>query len=290
MKKMTQRAHASVLAYQKRSSSGLFTGTLTHPAGAHKHTVFMPGCALASHSPKLVKTIYQHLNQRLPGLGLLQQCCANPVLSVGDMDNFALYYNKFERERTTHSLHTIITACPNCYMTIKKFSPNLTIRSLYEVLPEVGIPSRDHSAMPPAALHDPCPIRKEAAIHAGVRNLLEQMRYPFEEFGLNRTQTVCCGSGGMLEMIDYARALAKMRLRCAQTECDVIISYCQTCVESLGKGGKRGLHLLDLIFSENMAANFTQPAQWPLRRWVNRYRSKLSTGSFRSGKRAGEAS
>ena len=278
--KPVRQAPRSVLAYQHWSSSPLFTSILTHKKGAYRRTVFMPGCALASYSPWLVHTTYAHLSRALPGLGLVQHCCANPVLSTGDTAQFAYYYGKLEQELEKKELDTVIAACANCQVTLQSASPNLKVRSLYEVLLETGIPQRDYHTLPPAVLHDPCPIRQEAALHASVRSLLRQMRCPFEEFPRNRAHTLCCGSGGMLALTNPDRALAMMRRRAAQSAREVAISYCQSCVASLTRGGKRGWHLLDLVFGE-LPPDFVQPKQSPLRRWLNRYLSKRATWSLR---------
>lgn len=280
------KGQAAILGYQKRSSSGLFTSTLALPNGAFKRAAFMPGCSLASYSPHLVALVHAFLQSRMPGIGLLQQCCAKPAHSLDDSGIFKHYYGKLQQELEHHGLDTVITACENCYVTLQATSPGLTVRTLYEVLAETGIPARDYSAMPPAALHDPCPTRKETALHDSVRELLTRMRYPFEEFALNRERTICCGSGNMLELTNPERALAMMRKRCGQTSHAVLISYCQTCVEAFNKGGKRGVHLLDLIFNENMRPDFAQPRQGFLRRWVNRYRAKrlaCNRGNYKGG-------
>ncbi len=252
------------------SSAGLFSATLSHPTGAWKHAAFMPGCALASSSPHLVRAVYDHLSRSLPGMGLLLQCCAAPALS--DTELFARRHAGLEREMEAQGLDTIVTACAQCYATLKKTSPHLNLRSLYAILLETGVPDRDHSAMPLAALHDPCPTRGEQALHRQVRALLAGMRYPWEEFGLNRERTLCCGNGGMLALRDPRKARAMARARCAQTECGVVVSYCQACVDAMRTGGKQGLHLLDLIFSETPRATRSMPGT--ARRWLNRYRLK----------------
>lgn len=283
----TDSRRAAVLAYQKRSSARLFSAVITHNGGNWRNAALMPGCALAAYSPSLIKSVYGHLGSHMPGIGIVLECCAKPGLHTGNRADFTPFYAKLEEQLKLHRLDTVITACANCYMTLKRFSPGLTVRSLYEVLLKTGIPERDYSAMPPAALHDPCPTRRESVLHGSVRGLLELMKYPFEEFPLNRGQTVCCGCGGMLALKDPARALAQMRKRCAQTGSGIIISYCQSCAEAMTRGGKRGWHLLDLIFNESLSPGFVQPRQGTLRRWVNRYRSKRMVSKL-SASSAGE--
>ena len=269
----TKRAPAAVLRYQRLASSRLFTGTLALTEGECRHSAFMPGCALASYSPSLVKAVYAHLRRHYPGMGLLMHCCANPVCSVGDTDAFSVYYARLEHTLEGNGLDTVITACANCYRTLKKFSPRLTVRSLYDVLLETDMPPRDYSAMPPAALHDPCPLRGERAVHDSVRQLLGRMRYPFEEFSRNREHTVCCGCKAMLPLTHPQAALARTRRRCAQSHPDTIVSYCQSCVQAFTRGGKKGIHILDLLLGCEVRPGFAQPRQGTPRRWWNRFQA-----------------
>lgn len=264
---------------------------LSRTEGACRHTVFMPGCALAAASPGLLGEIHAHLSRHLPGMGLLLRCCATPVYSVGDMETFTRYHDELVRLLETQGIHTVITACGNCYATLKATIPGLTVRSLYEVLCDTGIPRRDYRAMPPAALHDSCSIRMEAGVQDSVRELLRIMKYPFEEFPLNRARTVCCGNGAMLPLRDGEMADKLAHVRRAQTVCGVIVCYCQACADRLAGEGKRTLHLLDLAFGEPRP-DFMQKGAGRIGRWLNRYRAKRLISELRHEKepvRSGQA-
>jgi len=269
--------YRSILFHQKNSFSKLFTAKTTFHDGRYANMAFMPGCALSSYSPKLVNKIYKYLNGAMPGINVLQQCCGQPTRIVGDMQRFHTLYSRLEGDIQGMKADTIITACENCYMSLKEFSPNIKVVSLYEVLADIGIPKEKenfYKNFEKVALHDPCPTRNEKNLQDSVRRLLDLLGVPYEEFKKNRAKTECCGSGGMLELTNKNLALDQMRSRVNQTSCNTIISYCQSCAESMNKGGKNGLHILDLIFSKTDGTYFKQKKNGLIGKWYNRYKSK----------------
>lgn len=269
--------YKAILFHQKNSFSKLFTAKTKFSKGEYKNMAFMPGCALSSYSPLLVQKIYTHLQNVLPGINILQQCCGQPTRIVGDMKRFSSLYSKLEADVQSMQAQTIVTACENCYMSLKTYSPHLKVVSLYEILAQFGIPKdKEHAfgAFAPVALHDPCPTRNQKALHVSVRELLAKMDLKIEEFKHNREKTECCGSGGMLELTNPKLALEQMYKRAHQTKCETIVTYCQSCAESMNKGGKNGVHILDLLFSDTIDVDFKQQKNSVLKKWYNRYRSK----------------
>jgi Fe-S oxidoreductase len=269
--------YKAVYFHQKSSFSKMFTAKTKFNVGEYRKMAFMPGCALSSYSPSLVHDIYVYLNSKMTGINMLQQCCGQPTRIVGDMTRFTEYYSKLSYDIDTMQVDTVITACENCYMSLKEFSPEVKVVSLYEVLADIGIPTdkinayKSHKSV---ALHDPCPTRHETSLHVSVRELLDKLGIDYEEFKNNRKKTECCGSGGMLELTNSKLALAQMNSRVNQTKCDTIISYCQSCAESMNRGGKNGIHILDLIFSQDAVDDFSQKKNNIVQKWYNRYKSK----------------
>ena len=269
--------YKGVLFHQKSSFSKLFTSKTKFKEGKYKHMAFMPGCALSSYSPKLVQKVYKHLQTILPGINIIQQCCGQPTEIVGDMKRFNQYYEKLQNDIKVMDSTTIVTACENCYMSFKRHSPNIKAVSLYEVLEQYGIPKDKigaYSFFESVALHDPCPTRDQEFLHKSVRNLLGVLGVDFKEFKYNRKKTQCCGSGGMLELTNPKLAIEQMENRANQTDCENIVTYCQSCSESMIKGGKNGFHILDLIFTQGVDSNFEQKQHGTISKWYNRYKSK----------------
>jgi len=243
---------------------------------------FMPGCALSSYSPRLIHTVFHYLQSKCSGMGIIQQCCGTPTRMMGDMTQFQTYHSKLERDLEKMGATTVVTACENCFMSLKTYVPHIKIVSLYSLLAQIGLPEHAkerHKNAPKMALHDPCPTRYEKEIHHDVRTLLMQIGLPYEEFKQNREKTLCCGSGGMLELTHSGLAHEQMRSRAHQTECESIVSYCQSCAESMSKGGKNGVHLLDLIF--NPAFAMKQEVPGTLKKWYNRFSSRQKISALK---------
>lgn len=248
----------------------------------YSHVAFMPGCALSSYSPKLVETIITHLQCVSPGIGVLMQCCGKPTRVLGDIPRFERFYNALERDIASLGATTIVTACENCYMSLKTHSPHVKTISLYEWLDQMGIPDINFEHAAPVALHDPCPTRLESELHKSVRALLDKMKLQYEEFKYNRDKTQCCGSGGMLDLTNSKLAKKQMISRAHQTERETIVTYCQECARSMSRGGKNGVHILDLLFTPQVAQSFKQPAQSSLASWINRYKTKYLIKNFKT--------
>jgi len=177
--------YKSILFHQKNSFSKMFTAKTKFTTGEYKNMAFMPGCALASYSPLLVQKIYTHLNDVLPGINMLQQCCGQPTRIVGDIKRFHKLYSKLEDDIDFMKVDTIVTACENCYMSLKEFSPDVKVISLYEVLVTYGIPKEKvnaYTSFEKVALHDPCPTRNEKSLHVSTRKLLDMIGLKYEEF------------------------------------------------------------------------------------------------------------
>lgn len=270
-KEINQR---SVEYHQHFSFSRLFTSDIQE---LQSDTVFFPGCALISYSPKLVEDTLRYLRELSPGIGYYNKCCGKPTRFMGDEHQFHRYYSSLDEEFDKKGIHRIITGCQNCFKTLQENSPGLEIISLWEYLGEKGIPkdrqgiARDLDLA--VTLHDPCPTRDETRIHDGARKILDQLGLDFQEMPDNRERTLCCGSGGMVPVTQNHIAREHMSRRASEAETDHIVTYCQECVESMRRGGKKSWHLLDLIFNERFQ-EIPQENSSGLTRWKNRFEGK----------------
>ena len=66
---------------------------------------------------------------------------------------------------------------------------------------------------------------------------------------------------------------AHMKRRANEAHTDYILTYCQECVESMRRGGKKSFHILDLLFDEDFL-NIPQENQAALSSWKNRLKGK----------------
>ncbi|MGL5693292.1 MAG: heterodisulfide reductase-related iron-sulfur binding cluster, partial [Peptostreptococcaceae bacterium] len=123
------------------------------------------------------------------------------------------------------------------------------------------------------SLHDPCPMRYEKEIHNDVRSILNELGIKVVEFDQNRENSECCGSGAMVRVTNLDVSMKQTNKRADQSKTDTIISYCESCCESMLSAGKKSLHILDFIFNEDVISKnkFTQDSTSVIHKWKMRY-------------------
>lgn len=265
--------------HQKNSFSKLFSAS-SKKSKEFSNTAFIPGCSLMSYSPEIVMKTYEYLQAIVPGIGIILKCCGNPTHTMGDKQGFEHYYSQLEEEIKRLKVTKIITTCPNCFITIKRNSPNLKITTLWDEMFEKGIPkgldNKYKNIDTVFSLHDPCPTRHESNTQVAVREIIEKMGITIKEFKFSKEQTLCCGAGAMVGVTNNILATKHMNKRAAEAPSEHILTYCESCAESLSCGERNAVHLLDLMFNEEMYSNlrFKQKQSNTTEKWVNRYRGK----------------
>ncbi|WP_313233580.1 (Fe-S)-binding protein [Tissierella praeacuta] len=265
---------SGVELHQKLSFSKLFTSDIQN---LQSDTIFFPGCGLLSYSPKIVENTYEYLRSKIDGIGIYTKCCGKPTAFMGKDEKFREYYSILEREFKDKNVKRIITGCQNCFMTIGNNSKDIEVISLWEVLANVGIPD-DRKGIGKTielefTIHDPCPTRDIDIIHSSIRNIVDDLGFKTEEMKYKKGRTLCCGSGGMVSVTQSKIAKSHTRRRAQEAKTEYIITYCQECVESMRRGGKKSYHILDLLFNEDFQ-HMEQKNQRLVIKWVNRYRGK----------------
>lgn len=269
-----------VKSHQKNSFSKLFRNQTNQGDVKENKRAFFPGCSLMAYSPELVMKTYGYLKNIYPNIELIVNCCGNPTHAIGDSAQFNEYYKTLEEQVEKTGIEELIVACPNCYQMISTKSPELKVTSIWLDIAKLGVPETvkgiGENLNISFAIHDPCPTRKETEIHEAVREILREIGVNIQEFKLCREKTLCCGAGGMVGITNKPIAMQQMQKRANQTTAPHIVSYCESCVESMIQGGKKAVHLLDLIFDETLYKRntFNQRKETSLKKWVNRYRMK----------------
>lgn len=265
--------------HQKSSFSKLFTGSFI-PSNCT--TVFFPGCSLSGYSSSIVSGTFDFLTGKIENLGLLITCCGKPSLDIGDKKSFNNDFKSVLHTLESNGIKKVIVACSNCYNTVKKYG-SVEVISLWEVLHSLGVPSKVKGIYKGSSfdvtLHDPCPIRNESQIHESIRSILNEIGLEFKEFEKNKEKTQCCGAGGMMMSTNRNVALKQMKHRAESTDSSHIISYCESCVQSMITGGKKSLHILDFLFNENIIqkSTNTQESKGLLSHWKERRKTRNIT-------------
>ncbi|WP_432407780.1 heterodisulfide reductase-related iron-sulfur binding cluster [Wukongibacter sp. M2B1] len=242
--------------------------------------VFIPGCSLPSYNPEAVKKTLEYLQEKLPGTGAILKCCGKPTKALGQVDKFKKRYAEFQQEVDRVGAEEIIVACQSCFLTMSEYSPNQKVTSLWELFPQIGLPKGavgiGKNSDIVFAVHDSCSTRNKSSIHDGIRWIIKELGYKIEEPPHTREKTRCCGFGGMVVPANPDLALRVMKRRTDEIESDYIVAYCAACRESMVKGGKKSVHILDLLFDGpwDSRSKFPEVPNSPITSWANRYKSK----------------
>jgi uncharacterized membrane protein YdjX (TVP38/TMEM64 family) len=165
----------------------------------------------------------------------------------------------------------VLVACPNCQVMFDTLGQGLKVRTVWEALDESGLQPEVVSGT--VTVHDPCVIRYSQTVHAGVRNLLKRQGLTVEEMDHTGRNTVCCGKGGGVDMLDSELAATWGELRKSEAAGRRIITYCAGCVQALG-GHTPTSHLVDVLFAPDQTlAGKKKGARAPFT-YLNRLRLK----------------
>lgn len=271
--------YSTIKFHQRNSYSNMFTGD--NIASRSSKKVFFPGCSLSGYNSNIVNKTYKYLCDKIEDLGILVTCCGKPSIDIGDIESFNKKFKSVIDKLKENNIEKIIVACSNCFNVLKEYT-DIKVVSLWEVLSEIGIPNNVkgiyvYSNMS-VALHDPCPTREEDSIHESIRYILNNIGLEYKEFDKNKRETQCCGAGGMMMCTNRNVALKQIDKRANQVDSDCVVSYCESCVNSMITGGKKGLHILDLLFNEDVIKGVknTQKNRGVLSHWIERRHSAKS--------------
>lgn len=242
--------------------------------------VFVPGCSLPSYHPEIVQKTLAYLQEKLPGTGAILKCCGKPTKALGQIDKFKTRYGQFQADVDRLNAEEIIVACQSCYKTMTIYSKAQKVISLWELIPLIGLPDgakgKGKNSDIVFVIHDSCPTREETGIHDGIRWILDELGYRYQEPPHTRENTQCCGFGGMVVPANPSLAQRVMDRRTAEMQSDYVVAYCAACRESMVKANKKAVHILELIFDnvKMSTSTFNGLASSPIESWKNRYKSK----------------
>ncbi len=273
--KMPPSAHDFALRDMLFSNSERFALNRNQPGAPTSDYVFFPGCQLSASAPEQVEQVYGYLRAKLPGrTGLMLGCCGAPAEWAGRDD---LLHGALAQLRANYQQlgrPTAILACSTCYQVFKTHLPEVQLLSLWEVLATFGLPAATAGAGAAVlAVHDPCTTRHEPQIQDSVRKILAQMGCQVEELPLSREKTECCSYGGLMWLAnpDLAKDVVRRRIEASPAD---FVTYCAVCRDFFASRGKRTLHLLDLVYGQDLDARAQRPGPGWSQRHENRSRLK----------------
>jgi Fe-S oxidoreductase len=265
--------HKGVQDYVRWGTSPTFTLSRPDAATGKAQQVFFPGCALSGRHPHLVKAAYAYLRQRLPHTGIMLNCCGAPSHFLGETTVFEQILAAVAAELKELGAGEIIAACPHCLYVFGEYLPQVKVRSIYEVIAELGVPPEVKGRGAVFNVHDPCGTRNNPRVHEAVRRVVSLAGHVWEEMPHNRERSICCGSGGMVPAVAPELARQTTVLRLAEAHHD-LITYCAACRARFATAGHPALHVLELVFNPGWPRAKASPPAGSLRRWWRRWRLK----------------
>ncbi len=248
-------------------------------------TVFWPGCGLAGTSPKIVtKTIRllnEHLNRKV---GLVLDCCFDPLYQLGDVDSVEDATNRIYDRLKKHTITHVITGCTNCGKILSQFLKDIKVEHIFEALySSSGNPLSNNFSTNPSSpslnfamtkggyrgvkkafgefyLHHPCPSFRFDGIGQYARTITKSTNN-------ENSRPSCCGHGGGLSSTsnDLSKTFSEKIIKASKG--NPVITYCMGCKGKLLREGQKAYHLLEFITS-------VKPIEKPVssgRKWVNRF-------------------
>lgn len=269
-KTLDEKAYSVILGYEKRGRSPLFSW-YGLPKGCD--TVFFPGCTLPGTRPAVTMSLFQKLQESIPRLGIVLDCCAKPSHDLGRGTYFTGAFKDIEDYLAGHGIRQILTACPNCTTIFKEYGQGFTVRTVYEVLKkEMRFPSFSGVGTT-FTVHDPCALRDDRLTHQAVRDLLSGMGHTIVEMKHHGNHTLCCGEGGTVSVANPRFAAAWTNQRNKETNGYFIATYCAGCAGRLNRKSPT-FHIADLLHDPQAVLNGKpKVAKAPFTYW-NRFRIK----------------
>jgi len=195
----------------------------------------------------------------LPG----ERCCGHDLLWSGDRDNF-LKLARLNRDAFhERGIEEIITACPECYTTLKRdyasrgIELDLKVTHLYEFLEqEIDKGAVDFKKLNKRlTFQDPCRLSRLENRPDLPRKLLNRLRpVAFTEMANWGTNAICCGNSAWIGCDAFSKALQVERLEDAHnTGSDILVTACPKCqihlscaMEDPFRGDDLKMDLMDL--------------------------------------------
>lgn len=241
---------------------------------------FLAGCSLSSSSPMAVEETLRYLKTVYPDISAVQKCCGMPTQNMGQEALFEGRCTSLEQDLQTLGTKELIVACPNCKKILDRRG-SVPTRSLWEVLPEIGIPEQQRGKGKDSdilfTIHDSCPARDNAPQMEGIRWLLREMGYRYVEAEASKEHTQCCGAGGMANYVNPEAATKVLQRRVESLPVENVVVYCGTCRGNLALGGAKAWHILDLLWGPVVTSDSAPPDNVlasTATAWRNRYQCK----------------
>ncbi|MFX0004236.1 MAG: (Fe-S)-binding protein [Candidatus Hodarchaeota archaeon] len=179
-------------------------------------------------------------------------CCGHDLYwGQGKLEAFINLAKKNTKRIEETGVKTIVTACAECYRTLKvdyqdlfeDFNQKFVVKHLIEYIYEKWKQGQIEFKNPkqteqkiPFTYHDPCRLSRflprDSNIIENVREIfshLKEIGYKFTEMAHNKTDALCCGVSSWMNCNDRSKALRYKRLQEAKDVGEILVTSCPKC-------------------------------------------------------------
>src|SRR4030065_697462 len=212
-------------------------------------TVFWPGCGLAGTSPevvrKTVRFLSNHLNKKV---GLVLDCCFDPLYQLGDVDSVKKAVERIKDRLEKHKVSYVITGCTNCRKALSLHLPDIKVEHVLEVLHESFELRTPNSELRTFFIHHPCPSFRSDKIR-------------------QNASPTCCGHGGGISSLspDLSEKFTDKVIKASKG--NPVVTYCMGCKGKFLEKGQKAYHLLELMTGVKPLEKTVSSKK----KWVNRF-------------------
>jgi heterodisulfide reductase subunit D len=193
-------------------------------------------------------------------MGEAERCCGYPLIAAGMTDEAGGLRRHNTAVVQAIGARKVVFNCPSCALTWQELYagelPGVELQHATQLLADLVATGRLALGELPLTVtyHDPCDLGRNSQVYEAPRQVLAAIPgLRLVEAPENRTQGLCCGGGGDLEMTDpdlaaHVAVTALDTLAAAAVE--AIVTACPQCVrmfQSAAKGGGRAVEVLDLV-------------------------------------------
>ncbi len=254
--------YSRMRALLKTSYTEAISRSEAQDGSAAGKVLFFPGCTLANNYPNLTEKVYADLKDAGIVDCMTTFCCGRPLSLMGLPGKRHEYDGGLATRLLNSGVKSVVTACPNCYYTLKPMfeqqgiGQKIELRFLSDLLVELGYRFEPSEKYPfdKVAMHDSCPDRHDGMIARSLRKMFENVEVV--ELADAQRNSICCGSGGFGSIYRPETSQANFGLGMSEfydTGAKCLVSACATCARTYKYAEPvKAFHYLELLFDCHM--------------------------------------
>ncbi|TET67808.1 MAG: (Fe-S)-binding protein [Candidatus Zixiibacteriota bacterium] len=166
-----------------------------------------------------------------------ERCCGHDFYWSGDLENFMKLAELNLKEFEKAGVKTIVTACPEGALTLKKLYPeqfgavSYSVLHLSELIAENLDKFKLNEIKSRITFQDPCRLGRYLDIYEAPRKVMSAIPgAQFQEMQRSGKKAVCCGTSAWTNCDSYSKQIQSWRLKEAKgVGADILVTACPKC-------------------------------------------------------------